>query len=189
MAVISLIEANDPQTQAKIEQIAHKKDSKAANKFDQMGANQCQALQVEAILSLSLPVIQFWFYCVMMNDNREQQLKYQQEYYEKRVPTWLSHLEKIAERNGSNGYLVGEKFTLADAKFVGFLDILLSLDTDAFLTKEAYPALFKVKQTVDTHPRYAEYRKSDTFALLSTRGEEVFRRYHLDFNHAKANLY
>ncbi|KAF9158803.1 hypothetical protein DFQ26_007209 [Actinomortierella ambigua] len=160
-----------------------------AHKFGQMGANSCQAAQIEMILSLAQFMFDFSMLSVVMVNNDELQNKNKKELFEKRLPTWLTHMDKQAVRNGSNGHLVGDKYTLADTRVVCLLDTFVAMDADGTISPQAYPALFKVKERIDRHPHYAVYRKSEAFSMMSTREKNYYVSNKLPFDFDKAKLY
>ncbi|KAF9163099.1 Glutathione S-transferase S1 [Actinomortierella ambigua] len=165
-------------------------DGYLARKFDQLGANECQKLQHMMIVSIHKTMSKHWLYSYVMNGNEQEKAKVKKKMYDEYFPAYLAKMEKVAMRNGFNGHFVGEKFSLIDAKFVGLFDKFIAMDTDDFITKQAYPALFKVKQTLDTYPPIAEYRKSETYAKITANVNASFaNRKNLPFDLCKADLY
>ncbi|KAG0250144.1 hypothetical protein DFQ27_009554, partial [Actinomortierella ambigua] len=161
-----------------------------ARKFGQLGVNECQELQVMMIVSILQTMAKHWFYSYVINANEQEKALVKKQLYDEHFPAFLAKMEKVAMRNGFNGHFVGEKFSLVDAKFVGFFDKMIAMDTDDFITKQAYPALFKVKQTLDTYPPIAEYRRSETYAKLTANANAFFaNRKNRPFDLCKADLY
>ncbi|KAF9973186.1 hypothetical protein BGZ73_003596 [Actinomortierella ambigua] len=160
-----------------------------ARKFGQMGSNTCQAMQIEMVLGLAQSINEFCMYSVVMVNNDELQAKNKKELYEKRLPTWLTYMDQLAANNGSCGHLVGDQFTLADAKVVSLLNLFVALDAENTIKPDAFPALFKVKEKIDRHPRYASYRKSDSFSSMSTNEETYYSSNKLTLDFSNAKLY
>ncbi|KAF9347613.1 hypothetical protein BGX26_000911 [Mortierella sp. AD094] len=82
--------------------------------------------------------------------------------------TWAKLNEQHLVANGSNGHFVGNKTTLADIKAAYVLAIIQSIKEDA-ITEESYPALFKVKTTVDSIPSLKAWRATEEYKAFSER--------------------
>ncbi|KAG0353649.1 hypothetical protein BC939DRAFT_489255 [Gamsiella multidivaricata] len=79
------------------------------------------------------------------------------------LPNWVKACERHLKENGNTGHFVDNKFTLADIKTAVVLDTYLALDSEKVLNPTNCPCLWKLKKTVDTHPTYAAWRKSEQF--------------------------
>ncbi|KAF9995585.1 hypothetical protein BGZ80_006238 [Entomortierella chlamydospora] len=87
------------------------------------------------------------------------------QFLETTLPDWIKLCEKHLAGNGNTGHFVDNKasLTLADIKTAVILDTFLGLESEKVLNPTASPGLWKLKETVDTHPGYATWRKSEGF--------------------------
>ncbi|CEL93412.1 unnamed protein product [Vitrella brassicaformis CCMP3155] len=75
------------------------------------------------------------------------------------LPKWFGFLDSLAVQNGSNGYAVGSKLSLADLwvyMSLGWIKMGV-LDGIPASLPDKYAALSKVYETVDTHPKVVEW--------------------------------
>ena len=84
------------------------------------------------------------------------------------VYNWVQYHEQHLAANGSNGHIVGDKLTLADIKIAKMIEITLALFPDS-LSKEAHPAILKVKETIDEVPNLKAWRATDDFKALTEK--------------------
>ncbi|CAO3567470.1 unnamed protein product [Mortierella alpina] len=89
-----------------------------------------------------------------------------EQFLQTTVPNWAQACEKHLKENGNTGHFVDNKLTLADIKTAVVLDVVMSMDADHALNATVSPCLLKLKETVDNHPSYAAWRKSEEFAQL-----------------------
>ncbi|KAF9113451.1 hypothetical protein BGX27_001565 [Mortierella sp. AM989] len=88
------------------------------------------------------------------------------QFLETTLPNWIKVCEKQLAENGNTGHFVGNKFTLADIKTAVIMDTFLALESEKVLNPTFCPRLWKLKETVDSHPTYATWRKSEEYKSI-----------------------
>ncbi|KAF9911001.1 hypothetical protein BX616_010705 [Lobosporangium transversale] len=134
-----------------------------AKEFGLFGSTPEEELQIAIFLSQTTTIHNVWVFRVVPVSEpvRDQVMK---AFLEISLKNWIWNCEKYLASNGSNGHFVRDKFSLADIKTAVLLDMFMAVDTESeYLSAEKSPGLWKVKELVDTHPRYAAYRKSEAF--------------------------
>ncbi|KAF9929368.1 hypothetical protein FBU30_001634 [Linnemannia zychae] len=82
------------------------------------------------------------------------------------------------KENGDNGHYVGDRVTLADLKVAQTLDRILLLvpkGVQVPLSAELTPSLWKVKETVESNPSYAAWKKSTRVQELDANTKARFQ--------------
>ncbi|KAF9306559.1 hypothetical protein BGZ74_005134 [Mortierella antarctica] len=106
-----------------------------------------------------------------------------------RLASWVESCEAHLKENGNTGHFVDNKTTLADIRTAALLDIMMALDTDLVLSATASPGLWKLKQTIDTHPTYAAWRRSPGFESIDQLSEASIAPMRIPLRMAKAHIF
>ncbi|KAF9917450.1 hypothetical protein BX616_000949 [Lobosporangium transversale] len=107
---------------------------------------------------------------------------------ESTLPDWVKLCEKHLMENGNTGHFVDNKFTLADIKTAVVLDTFLGLDSEKVLGPISSPGLWKLKETVDTHPVYAAWRKSEEYKIFDSETQASVGTL-MSFNLSKSHIF
>ncbi|KAF9358487.1 hypothetical protein BGX26_001649 [Mortierella sp. AD094] len=110
------------------------------------------------------------------------------QFLETTLPNWIKSCEKHLAENGNTGHFVDNKLTLADIKTAVILDTYLALESEKVLNPTASPGLWKLKETVDTHPTYAAWRKSEEFKSID-KGTQAGMSAVMAFDLSKAHIF
>lgn len=65
----------------------------------------------------------------------------------------------------------------------------MALDTESILNAIASPGLWKLKETIDTHPSYAAWRKSTGFDSIDKLCEASIAPMKIPLHMAKAHIF
>jgi hypothetical protein len=136
------------------------------------GATSEEELQISVFYSQAVTIHNVWIFRVVpaLAPVRTEVLKAFKEITLKR---WVDVCERYLAENGSNGHFVGNKVSLADIKVAVLLDMFLAVDTKGeYLNAETSPGLLNLKEKIDTHPKYAEFRRSETFLMNDQMTEQ-----------------
>ncbi|KAG0049810.1 hypothetical protein BGZ83_005367 [Gryganskiella cystojenkinii] len=92
------------------------------------------------------------------------------------LPNWIRTHERHLIDNGSNGHYLGDKLTLADIKTANVIDhfALQPYGEQLVALIKAAPALWKVKETVDAHPKLCKWRQSEDFKKLESTTKHLY---------------
>ncbi|KAF9198052.1 hypothetical protein BGZ49_001252, partial [Haplosporangium sp. Z 27] len=82
------------------------------------------------------------------------------------VAIWIKNHEQHLSANGSNGHYFGNKTTLADIKTAYVIGLIQHMKPD-LITEETYPALMKVKTTVDAIPSLKAWKETEEYRTFS----------------------
>ncbi|KAG0344607.1 hypothetical protein BG004_004329 [Podila humilis] len=83
-------------------------------------------------------------------------------------PGMCANLEKHLVDNGSNGHFVGDKLSLADIRVSNMIEhfaVQPQAEELSAIMKQ-YPNLYKLRESVATHPKLSEWRKSKEWTKL-----------------------
>ena len=104
------------------------------------------------------------YYKVMQAKSDEERKEIMTEFVSNYFPKWLSKIEKRLEVNGSEGHLVGDKYTIID---FGFASILFSV-----IYNEAHQGSAHLKPIYEQFPRLTKYAaalRTDFESYLKSR--------------------
>ncbi|KAG0017265.1 hypothetical protein BGZ80_008451, partial [Entomortierella chlamydospora] len=101
------------------------------------------------------------------------------KFYTEALPKFIAVHEAHLKKNGSNGHYVGDSITLADIKTTLFIDCVLFLRpkgaNEVPFSAEKTPLLWKVRETVDNHPRLAAWKKSQRYQELDASTMAMYK--------------
>ncbi|KAF9314643.1 hypothetical protein BG003_003980 [Podila horticola] len=106
-----------------------------------------------------------------------------------RLESWVKSCEVHLKENGNTGHFVDNKTTLADIRTAALLDIMMALDTESVLSETASPGLWKLKESIDSHPTYAAWRKSPGFDAIDKISEASIAPMKIPLHMAKAHIF
>ena len=125
-----------------------------AEQFGLGGSNAIENLEIASISDvlddLFMKMVTFFF---EKDETRKAELK--KDLGEKHLPNYLGILNKRITDNGS-GWIYGQKVTYVDLKMAILGDVLTKLNEQVL---DAYPAVAKLKTTVEALPNIAKWIK------------------------------
>ncbi|KAG0359297.1 hypothetical protein BC939DRAFT_265211 [Gamsiella multidivaricata] len=90
------------------------------------------------------------------------------KFVSKDIPVWITQHEKWLQRNGTNGFYVGDQLSLADIRSVVCVDRFLTIpECKDLISPIATPGLWKLKQNLESNPRYAAWITSEEFEAIN----------------------
>ncbi|KAF9405946.1 hypothetical protein BGZ94_003304 [Podila epigama] len=88
---------------------------------------------------------------------------------------WIKHHERLLVANGSNGRYLGDELTLADIKTASVVEHLIHLYADEPpISEKLTPAIWAVKTTLESHPKYQQWRASEQYQQYSATNRAFF---------------
>ncbi|KAG0213075.1 hypothetical protein BGX28_005096 [Mortierella sp. GBA30] len=151
-----------------------------AKKFDLLGSNSWEAHLVDRYYT-SLETLSINFFKVMFAPAESRQAE-AETFYKDHLPRWIAAHEIHLAKNGSNGHYVGEKLSLADFKVALMIDRIqflvpkgLESKVEQLFSAEATPGLWKVKETVNAHPKIAAWKKSERHDQINAGTKGFFK--------------
>ncbi|KAG0047300.1 hypothetical protein BGZ83_007630 [Gryganskiella cystojenkinii] len=142
-------------------------DTYLAKHFGLLGENIYEESQIRAFHSSTLFLLTTFAGSVTwaMPEVKEQTLGFFKDFL---LPNWIKSHERHLLDNGDNGHYVGDKLTLADIKTANAIDhfSLQPQGKDFVEIIKKSPALWKVKETVDSDPKLTKWRASEEFKQL-----------------------
>ncbi|KAK3821400.1 MAG: hypothetical protein J3Q66DRAFT_367109 [Benniella sp.] len=141
-----------------------------AKHFGLMGKNEYEEALIKAFHTSSMAMMGMFGGTVTWN-MPEVQDKCLQMFKEVMLPNWVKTHERHLIDNGSNGHYFGDELTVADIKTANLIDHFAMQPAGPELIEiiQKAPVLWKVKETVDNHPKMAEYRNSTAYKELTER--------------------
>ncbi|KAF9205993.1 hypothetical protein BGZ49_003185 [Haplosporangium sp. Z 27] len=148
-----------------------------ANKFHLFGNNEYEHHKVEEYFT-STDTTQQGF-AKVLGASLDKRVEEANKYYTEVLPKFIEIHEAHLKKNGSNGHYVGNSTTLADLKTALLIDRILFLrpkgaDEPPF-SAEKTPLLWKVRETVNSHPPLAEWKKSKRQQELDANTKDRFK--------------
>ncbi|KAF9997414.1 Glutathione S-transferase S1 [Entomortierella chlamydospora] len=148
-----------------------------AKKFDLVGDNAFEETIINSYVNNTNALMMYIFYAYYRLKDRDPALKAEvREELAGPFAVWANLNEKHLVANGSNGHFVGNKLTLADIKAAYVLGIVQSIREND-VTEESHPALWKVKNTVDSIPSYKAWRETEEYQTISKTNFAVLAYY------------
>ncbi|KAK3824805.1 MAG: hypothetical protein J3Q66DRAFT_96426 [Benniella sp.] len=138
-----------------------------ARKFGLLGHDAWEETAINAFYSSSNAVMSHYVNKVLLAfpDTKERELE---KFATKQVPQWIAQHEKWLARNGSNGFYVGDKLSLADIRSVICLDRFMTIpECKDMFSPTLTPGLFMLKQNLESNPRYSAWMTSDDFEAIT----------------------
>ncbi|KAF9347926.1 hypothetical protein BGX26_000638 [Mortierella sp. AD094] len=134
-----------------------------AEKYNLLGRNSYEKSLISSFISSTASL---WddFLNSAVNLKAAAEVKQEQivDFLTRKVPNWIRIHEEHLRANGLNGHYVGDTISLADLRAAAMIDLIQRLPPAAnFITPEATPGLFKIKQVIDSHPKIIEWRETD----------------------------
>ncbi|KAI7823579.1 hypothetical protein BC939DRAFT_492979 [Gamsiella multidivaricata] len=151
-----------------------------ARKFDLLGSNSWENHLVDRYYT-SMETLSVNFFKVLFAPLEKR--NYEAEaFYRDHLPRWIAAHEAHLAKNGTNGHYVESQFTLADLKTALMVDRILLMvpkgleeRVRGLISEERTPGLWKVKETVNAHPRIAEWKKSERHAQIDAGTKGFFK--------------
>ncbi|KAF9103130.1 hypothetical protein BGX27_010725, partial [Mortierella sp. AM989] len=139
-----------------------------ARKFGLLGRDAWEETTINVFYSSSNAVMSLYVNKVLLAfpDTKSRELT---KFVERDVPGWIKQHEKwLAKNDSGSGYYVGDQLSLADIRSVICLDRYLTIpECRGLFSATLTPGLFKLKQTLETNPRYAAWMASDEFEAIN----------------------
>ncbi|KAF9998728.1 hypothetical protein BGZ65_005801 [Modicella reniformis] len=148
-----------------------------AKHYGLLGENQYEETLIKTIHSSSLSTFSEFYASVTWN-MPEVHDKCLQGFKGRTLVNWVKTHERHLIDNGSNGHYFGDKLTLADIKTANVIDHFALQPEGPELIEiiKTSPVLWKVKETVDNHPKMSKYRNSNEYKTMV----EATRTFYVD---------
>ncbi|KAF9110679.1 hypothetical protein BGX27_006027 [Mortierella sp. AM989] len=148
------------------------------HKFHLFGKNEYEHHKVEQFLT-STDTVQQAFAVKIIGVAPEKRVEVVNKYYAEELSKFIEVHEEHLKKNGSNGHYVGDSTTLADIKTAVFIDRILFLRqkgaNEPPFSAEKSPLLWKVRETINNHPSFAEWKKSKRYQELDASTKSAFK--------------
>ncbi|KAG0043152.1 hypothetical protein BGZ83_011776 [Gryganskiella cystojenkinii] len=149
-----------------------------AKKFNLLGKNAWEEHKVNEYYN-STDGAQQSYAIKVLNGPHENRVEEANKYYTEVLGKFITLHEQHLAKNGANGHYVGHQTSLADLKTAMLIDRLLLLRPkgahEVPFSKEKTPNLWKVRETVNSHPSMAEWRHSQRFKELDAGTKQIFK--------------
>ncbi|KAG0359974.1 glutathione S-transferase [Gamsiella multidivaricata] len=149
-----------------------------SNKFHLYGKNEYEHHKVEQYFT-SIDTVWLAFRPKVIDAAPENRVEEANKFYDETISKIAAIHEEHLKKNGSNGHYVGDSFTLADLKTAVFVDRILLLRPagakEAPFSAEKTPNIWKVYETVNSHPSYAAWKESQRYQELSAGTKGIFK--------------
>ncbi|KAH7052496.1 hypothetical protein BKA57DRAFT_490769 [Linnemannia elongata] len=143
-------------------------DHYLAKKFNLLGNNEWEEQTIKAHYNNIHYLRERSFMCVTWTyaDKRKAALE---RFMKSTLPTFIADHEFHLKDNGSNGYYVGNKLSLADIHLVNVMDHFSHLPTGKLIAAEFAKSelLSKVRENVEANPEIAAWRSTDEWKQLA----------------------
>ncbi|KAF9897845.1 hypothetical protein BX616_004888 [Lobosporangium transversale] len=138
-----------------------------AKQFGMLGSNQYEEALIGAFYTSTSSVMITFVSQVTWNQSEAKKASLE-TFKERSFKYWVKAHERHLIDNGSNGHYVGNELTLADIRTTAFFNHLSHQPEGPELMEivKAAPALWKVMETVNNHPKLAKYRASEDYKTL-----------------------
>ncbi|KAG0230968.1 hypothetical protein B0O80DRAFT_495458 [Mortierella sp. GBAus27b] len=145
--------------------------------FGLLGKNEYEGALIKAFHSSSLMMMGIYAGFVTYNMPEVYDVCLE-KFKETHFKNWINTHERHLIDNGSNGFYFGENLTIADimtANLITHFEVQPECGPELIEIIKKAPALWKVKETVDTHPRLLEYRNSKAYKDLYASTEGFYK--------------
>ncbi|KAF9142223.1 hypothetical protein BGX30_003154 [Mortierella sp. GBA39] len=133
-----------------------------AKRFNLLGNNEWEEYTIKAVYNnihhfreRSFTTMSYTF-----SDKKQHRLEY---HLKELIPNFIGNHEFHLRANGSNGYYLGDKLSLADIHLVSLMDHFLTLPIaeDVMAQFKKSELIMKVRERVEANPEIAAWRKSE----------------------------
>ncbi|KAF9997260.1 hypothetical protein BGZ80_008452 [Entomortierella chlamydospora] len=149
-----------------------------ATKFHLFGKNEYEHHKVEQFLTSTDTTLQAFSTKVIRAD-ADKRVEEANKFYTEVLPKFIEVHEAHLKKNGSNGHYVGDSTTLADIKTTLLINRVLFLRpkgaNEVPFSAEKTPLLWKARETVDSHPTLAAWKKSQRYQELDASTKTMFK--------------
>ncbi|KAG0241245.1 hypothetical protein BGW41_006099 [Actinomortierella wolfii] len=152
-----------------------------ARKFDLFGDNAWEAYLVDMYFNNSLTVFNNMVskFLRVNGDDKEKRVEAYNKVVDEDIERWVQLHEEHLMANGNNGHYVGDRTSLADLMA---LVTLYRIETyrpkgakSVNISREATPALWKLKETLESTPSLAQWIASEQYKKLSATTATIFK--------------
>ncbi|KAF9923790.1 hypothetical protein BGZ65_008672 [Modicella reniformis] len=137
-----------------------------AQKFNCLGKNTYERSLICAFVSSASSLVDDIMHSVTSSppEMKQQQMEI---HMKTKVPKWIRIHEEHLLANGHNGHYVGDTISLADLRTAAIIDLIKRFPhSEYMISSETTPALVKVKETVDNHPKIKQWYETELFKSL-----------------------
>ncbi|KAF9954953.1 hypothetical protein BGZ72_004147 [Mortierella alpina] len=149
-----------------------------SKKFNLLGKNDYENHLVDRYVSSTDSASQM-FRVKIIQGPAENRVEEANKFYAEVLPQFIAIHEEHLKKNGSNGHYVGNQFTLADINTASFIDRLLFLRpqgaNEVPFSAENSPNLWKLRETVFSHPNLAAWKSSPRHQELDAATKGFFK--------------
>ncbi|KAG0204657.1 hypothetical protein BGX28_003445 [Mortierella sp. GBA30] len=154
------------------------------SKYHLLGRNEYEHHKVDQFLSSADTMLTTFALKVIRSPcekpcTPEERITEANEFYATAVTKFVAVHEEHLKKNGSNGHYVGNHITLADLKTAMLIDSLLLFKfkgvNELPLSAEKAPNLWKLRETVNSHPSIAAWRESQRHQELDNNTVGFFK--------------
>ncbi|KAF9951950.1 hypothetical protein BGZ70_000796 [Mortierella alpina] len=138
-----------------------------ARKFHLLGNDPWEETSINVFYCSSNAVMSLYVNKVLLAfpDTKARELE---KFVTKDVPVWIAQHEKWLAKNGSNGLYVGDQLSIADIRSVVCLDRFMTIpECKDMFSPEKTPGLFRMRQRLESNPRYSAWMASAEFEAIS----------------------
>ncbi|KAI1297945.1 hypothetical protein EDD11_006903 [Mortierella claussenii] len=139
-----------------------------AERFGYLGKNSYERALISAFTSSTASLLDE-FLASAVNLKAAAEVKQAQiiVFITEKVPQWIRVHEQHLKANGLNGHYVGDTISLADLRAADLIQLVQRFPQAAqLINPESAPGLWKVKDTIDQHPKIQQWRQSALFKSL-----------------------
>ncbi|KAG0227564.1 Glutathione S-transferase S1 [Actinomortierella wolfii] len=175
LGVLPVLKIHTPEDKDIVISEAIVVDFYLAKKAGLLGNNEWEEQVIKSIYSSVHYLRERFFMRVTYNDQASKKRNFSR-FLEFILPHFIHTMEFHLKENGSNGFFMGDRLSLADIHVAAIMDHFFLQPMAAPIRKafEASELLMKVKQTVDSDPRLAAWKASQQYKDLE---QETIRFY------------
>ncbi|KAF9946522.1 hypothetical protein BGZ70_003173 [Mortierella alpina] len=144
-----------------------------SRKFNLLGETPFEETRIHALVSSANAVTSFVFVRIASTKDATHKQEWVDQFVSKTAPAWVQPLEEYSKANGTAGYLVGGKLSLADIKAAIAIEVIQGLTGDAIVSAEKTPGLWIIWKTITAIPSYVVWRESAAYQRFDA-GYQVF---------------
>ncbi|KAI1300535.1 kinesin motor protein cin8 [Mortierella claussenii] len=138
-----------------------------SRKFSFLGSDLWEETAINVFYASSNAVMSLYVNRVLLAfpDTKQRELD---RFVSRSLPEWIEQHERWLSRNDTNGHYVGDQLSLADIRSVVCLDRFMTIpECKDLFSLATTPGLFKLKETLERHPRYIAWIQSDHFEAIN----------------------
>ncbi|KAF9956684.1 hypothetical protein BGZ72_002570 [Mortierella alpina] len=144
-----------------------------SRKFNLLGKTPFEETRIHAFVSSANSVISFVFLRIASTKDATHKQEYLEQFVAKTAPGWAQPLEEYLKSNGTSGYLVGGKLSLADVKAVIAIELIKGLTGDTIVSAKKTPGLWSIWETINAIPSYVAWKETEDHKRFDA-GYQVF---------------